>query len=149
MKVYDLQCSGGHSFEGWFDDLEDLENQIAGGMISCPSCGESSVRRIPSSFAIKGKRSEINQEAAAQMLGKAFMNYLNKNFEDVGPQFAKEALKIHYGASEARDIRGVSTPAEEKMLQDEGVNFFKVGQAAPPALPERQSGGGGKEEDDD
>ena len=49
----------------------------------------------------------------------------------MGPQFAKEALKIHYGASEARNIRGVSTSEEEKMLQEEGVDFFKVGTPQP------------------
>jgi len=61
-----------------------------------------------------------------------------ENFEDVGPQFAKEALKIHYGASEARNIRGVSTAEEEKMLKEEGVDFFKVG--APLAAPAESNG---------
>jgi hypothetical protein len=147
MKVFDLQCTGGHNFEGWFDDLEDLENQIAQGMLSCPVCGVDSIRRIPSSFAIKGKRPELNQEAAGKLLGRAFMNYLENNFEDVGPQFAQEALKIHYGASEARDIRGVSTPEEEKMLQKEGVNFFKFNTGPPK--PKTQISGGTKDEDED
>jgi hypothetical protein len=135
MKVYDLQCAAGHNFEGWFDDLAELEQQIEQGMISCPACGLEDVRRIPSSFAIKGKRSEVNPQAAANMVGKAFMRYLHENFDDVGPQFAKEALKIHYGVSEPRDIRGVSTPDEEKMLADEGIDFFKVGPAKPEPNP--------------
>jgi hypothetical protein len=35
-------------------------------------------------------------------------------------------LKIHYGVTEARNIRGVSTQEEEKTLKEEGVRFFKV-----------------------
>ena len=129
MKVYDLQCAAGHRFEGWFDDLKELEKQISRGLLTCPVCSEASVKRIPSSFAIAKKTKDSEHEKAARAMGKAMMRYLRDNFDDVGPQFAKEALKIHYGAEKPRNIRGVSTPDEEKMLQKEGVSFFKVGPA--------------------
>jgi len=51
---------------------------------------------------------------------------VQKNFDDVGCNFAQEALKIHYGAVEPRNIRGVSTKEEEKTLKEEGIEFFKV-----------------------
>lgn len=128
MLVYDLCCTQGHEFEGWFDSLEDLEQQIARGQVSCPVCGEAGVRRVPSSFAIAKKGAGLaDQEVAARMLGKALTRYFKENFDDVGPKFASEALKIHYGVREARNIRGVSTPQEEQMLQEEGVRFFKFG----------------------
>ena len=44
----------------------------------------------------------------------------------------KEALKIHYGATEPRNIRGVSTPAEEEILKEEGIEFFKIPTTLPP-----------------
>jgi len=44
----------------------------------------------------------------------------------VGHNFAKEALKIHYGLAEEREIRGVATEAEEELLRTEGVSFVKV-----------------------
>jgi hypothetical protein len=69
------------------------------------------------------------------MLSQALKRHIKEDFEDVGPQFATEALKIHYGASEARNIRGVSTPDEEEMLRSEGVNFFKVGEPEPVPPP--------------
>jgi hypothetical protein len=59
-------------------------------------------------------------------LGKKIVEYVEKNFDDVGCEFTKEALKIHYGASEPRNIRGVSTDEEEKTLKEEGIEFFKV-----------------------
>ncbi|KIX11644.1 DUF1178 family protein [Dethiosulfatarculus sandiegensis] len=133
MVVFDLQCTAGHSFEGWFENLEDLEDQVSRGMVVCPVCGDDCVRRVPSSFGIakSHKTDGFNQEEAARMLSQALKRHIKEDFEDVGSQFANEALKIHYGASESRNIRGVSTPAEEEMLRSEGVNFFKVAEAAP------------------
>lgn len=131
MIVFDLQCDQEHSFEGWFEDLKDLQRQIKKGLVSCPVCGSAQVRRVPSSFGIAKAGGSIDQEKAAQLLGQSLKRYFVENFEDVGPQFAKEALKIHYGASEARNIRGVSTAEEEKVLKEEGVEFFKVGPPEP------------------
>ncbi|MCB2225122.1 MAG: DUF1178 family protein [Desulfarculaceae bacterium] len=132
MIVFDLQCDQGHAFEGWFDDLKDLEKQLKKKLVACPVCGSEAVKRVPSAFAISKGRSQADHEKAAKMLGRSLQRYFQENFEDVGPQFAKEALKIHYGVSESRNIRGVSTSEEEKMLQEEGVDFFKVGTEAPP-----------------
>lgn len=140
MVVYDLECSAGHRFEGWFDDPKDLKSQIKKGLLQCPVCGDAQVRQLPSGFSISRRRQQTDQEQAARMLGQALKRYLQENFEDVGPHFAKEALKMHYGVSEPRNIRGVSTAEEEKVLKDEGVNFFKI----VPA-PSLQTGG---EEDD-
>jgi len=57
---------------------------------------------------------------------KKFYEYIEKNFEEVGPDFAKEALKMHYGVTEKRNIRGTSTEDEEKLLREEGVEFHKI-----------------------
>jgi hypothetical protein len=133
MIVYDLQCVQGHAFEGWFEGLDDLENQLQAKLITCPVCGLSRVARVPSGFGIAKKRSEPDHEMAANLLGRAVQRYLRENFDDVGAGFAKEALKIHYGVTEARNIRGVSTPQEEEVLKSEGVSFFKVDERPDPA----------------
>jgi hypothetical protein len=62
----------------------------------------------------------------AQIVARAVTDYMKKNFENVGSDFTKEALKIHYGVCEPRNIRGVSTPAEEETLRKEGVEFYKL-----------------------
>ena len=46
------------------------------------------------------------------------------NTEDVGPQFAEEARKIHYGEREERNIRGQATPEETEALRDEGIDVM-------------------------
>jgi hypothetical protein len=44
----------------------------------------------------------------------------------VGTDFYKEALKIHYGEAEKKNIKGTATTEEEVILKEEGVHFFKV-----------------------
>jgi len=50
----------------------------------------------------------------------------------VGCKFTTEALKMHYGVSELKNIRGTSTEKEEKILKDEGINFFKIPMPTDP-----------------
>ena len=135
MIAYDLQCANGHSFEGWFEDAQAYEAQEKKGLIACPVCNDTSIYRIPSTFAIKSSPSVKDfseQQADLENISKKIVNFVEKNFDDVGCNFAKEALKMHYGVSEARNIRGFSTKEEEKTLTKEGVQFFKVPMPIPP-----------------
>jgi len=129
MIAYDLQCINGHSFEGWFEDGKAYEEQKENGFISCPICESTSIARIPSTFAIKSSASLkdfSNQQEDLANINQKIVDFIEKNFDDVGSDFTKEALKMHYGASDPRNIRGVSTKEEEKTLKEEDVQFFKV-----------------------
>jgi len=46
MIVFDLECSQGHVFEGWFDSLEAFEEQNAKQMIICPYCNDTDIRKV-------------------------------------------------------------------------------------------------------
>jgi hypothetical protein len=133
MIALDLECTQGHRFEGWFDDLAAFETQQKKALIACPVCNSSAVCRIPSTFAIKASPPPpANRPARAKLaldaglVHRKIVDFINKNFDDVGADFSKEALKIHYGATEPRNIRGVSSGEEEKTLEKEGVSFFKI-----------------------
>ncbi|MCP4349180.1 MAG: DUF1178 family protein [Desulfobacterales bacterium] len=130
MIVFDLQCNNGHAFEGWFDDGQSYEEQKEKSLIACPVCNDTSVIRVPSAFAIKSSsrvpEKICTHEAKIAEIGKKIADFVDKNFDDVGCDFAKEALKIHYGVSEPRNIKGVSTDQEEKTLKEEGIEFFKL-----------------------
>ncbi len=136
MIAYDLQCANGHAFEGWFEDREAYLDQQKKELISCPMCNDTSVSIIPSTFAIKSsqplrpKKAPAKDDTLTQM-SKELIDFVEKNFDDVGCEFAKEALKIHYGVTEPRNIRGVSTKEEEKVLKKEGIQFFKIPMPAP------------------
>ena len=135
MIAYDLQCVNGHAFEGWFEDSEAYQAQKKKKLIACPACDTTQVSRIPSTFAIKSSpipKKESLEEENLKKVGKEIVDFVEKNFDDVGCDFAKEALKIHYGVEEPRNIRGVSTKEEEKMLKEEGIDFLKIPMPAPP-----------------
>jgi hypothetical protein len=137
MIAYDLQCTQGHTFEGWFEDRKAYLDQQKKGLIACPVCNSTSVDIVPSTFAIKsGPSANLKdlsaEKAQLEKIGKEAIEFVEKNFDDVGADFAKEALKIHYGASEPRNIRGVSTKEEEKTLKEEGIEFFKIPMPARP-----------------
>jgi hypothetical protein len=135
MIAYDLQCVNGHAFEGWFEDSDTYQTQKKKELIACPICNDPRVSRIPSTFAIKSseipKKASL-EEANLKKVGKEIVDFVEKNFDNVGCDFAKEALKIHYGVEEPRNIRGVSTKEEEKMLKEEGIDFVKIPMPAPP-----------------
>ena len=138
MIAFDLECVRGHRFEGWFDSLDAYEDQREKRMINCPYCDGADVRRIMSPVAIKRSGNEMPAKGDKETidytkLAKEIVHYLQKNFEDVGHNFAGEALKIHYGAAEKRNIRGSATDDEEKMLKEEGVEFLKL---PVPKIPE-------------
>jgi hypothetical protein len=45
MKVLDLQCRLGHSFEGWFGSQDDYDAQRERGLVTCPVCNDSEITK--------------------------------------------------------------------------------------------------------
>ncbi|WDP91107.1 MAG: DUF1178 family protein [Desulfobacter sp.] len=137
MIVFDLECINGHTFEGWFDDRADLDRQQEEGLLQCPVCETFSVVPKLSPVAVRTSSStpslppsthqamQATQEAVAEFTDRV-ADFVEKNFENVGSSFAKEALQMHYGAKEHRNIRGTTTKEEEKALAKEGVQVLKV-----------------------
>ncbi len=138
MIVYELTCDCGYTFEGWFQDRHDFEKQHAAAFLVCPDCGGNRIRKILSPIRFQSasqvpaeKTSEVHSTEVEQLAEvtkalETLQNFVEKNFEDVGTDLAKESLKIHYGVSEPRNIRGVTTAAEEKELQKEGIELLKI-----------------------
>ena len=131
MIVFDLECSGGHRFEGWFNNTASFEEQVERNLVACPACGDSRIKRVLSPVTTCGFRSGPEKEAESpsidyRKLAVEIVEYINKRFEDVGPEFTKEALKMHYGVTEKKNIRGSATEEEEKTLRQEKIEFFKI-----------------------
>jgi hypothetical protein len=138
MIIFDLQCQNGHTFEGWFKDRKAFEKQRKEGLVVCPICNDTAVARIPATFAITGAAAAAPADKTRvdpKAVSRALIEYVDKNFDNVGSDFATEALKIHYGVNEPRNIRGSSTASEEETLRREGVEFFKFPLLTPPDDP--------------
>ncbi len=129
MIVFDLECGHGHRFEGWFNNTASFEEQSFKKLVTCPICSDTQVRRVLSPVATKTARPESEKtpdQIDYRRLAKEIVDYVNTHFEDVGSNFAKEALKMQYGVSEKKNIKGSATADEEKMLRDEKIDFFKL-----------------------
>ncbi len=154
MKVFNLQCTAQHQFEGWFGSEEDYVSQQARGLLECPLCGDKAVHRLPSAPRLNlgaGEPPAATVPAASgpvpqpsllpagemQALQAAYLQFARRvveQTEDVGERFVEEARKIHYGEREERGIRGKASPEQTRELLEEGIAVL------PLPLPEGFNG---------
>jgi hypothetical protein len=149
MIVFDLLCGEGHRFEGWFGSANDFASQSDRNLLSCPSCGSASVKRIPSATranlgapepkapkpsSTPPKTPDMEGKdpfAIAQMLYSRMLDELLTKSEDVGKEFPSEARKIFYKEAPTRAIRGQATSEEHQDMVDEGIPVARL--PIPPA----------------
>jgi hypothetical protein len=144
MKVLNLQCAGMHTFEGWFGSEEDYQSQRERGLVACPMCANTEVRKLPSAPRLNLGAAEPRQSkpvaqdespAAAGTEAPSAKVPANPTAEAVGQNFAEEARKIHYGESEERNIRGQASVEETQDLLEEGIEVL------PLPVPDALKGG--------
>ena len=140
MKVYNLKCQFGHTFEGWFRSNDEFLVQSDKGILSCPVCDDNVVTRLPSAAHIQAQKTSTSfglKESSNTAKNSVFQSEVNRkllevakhileNAENVGSQFAKEARKIHRKEAEERSIYGTVTTEESKELRDEGIEIFSI-----------------------
>ncbi len=142
MIVFNLGCSHGHSFEGWFASAADYETQHSRGLVACPLCGDVHVEKGLSAPRLNLGHAET--EDASRTSGSAersqqhaylgshhqvlqqFKAFLLANTDNVGPAFAETARRIHYGEEAHRNIRGRVSVAEADELRDEGIDTMQL-----------------------
>lgn len=149
MITFDLNCSQGHQFEGWFSSSADFEAQKANGMLLCPYCNDPVVRKalsvpnVPRKGNQRGSKisrvpaiqpdadvagsTDVGLDAPAivelmQKLARAQMEMLGKS-QWVGGHFAETARAIHYGEEQDRLIHGETSTDEAKALVEEGISL--------------------------
>jgi hypothetical protein len=73
MIHYQLECAKAHGFDGWFRDSAAFDAQAARGLVECPACGDTSVRRALMTPAVpkKGREPVAPTPAAAPATGIA------------------------------------------------------------------------------
>ena len=149
MIIYELACTKGHRFEGWFASADDFARQAASDMVRCPVCDDAGVARVPSAkvkvragrkkAAGARSRREAPADAVAQNAESvagfpaelvAKLREIVRNTENVGHRFPEEARKIHYEEAPARPIRGQASKEESEALLEEGIDFASL----PPFL---------------
>jgi hypothetical protein len=154
MKVLDLQCSRQHVFEGWFASEADFTHQVSSGLLTCPLCNDNAVIKMLSAPRLNlgaakpaepektlgseaSPVSEVISPSVEHELQAAWLKVARRimaETDDVGPKFAEEARKIHYGEVPERGIRGRATPEQTQALIEEGIAVLPM--VLPEALKE-------------
>jgi hypothetical protein len=119
MIVFDLLCSGGHRFEGWFASSADHEAQAARGLIACPLCDDRSVTRAVTAAAVPAKSNRrVDADPVAQLL--AMQRALEAESTWVGDDFAAQARTLHAEGAQ-RAIHGRTSADEARALVEDGI----------------------------
>jgi hypothetical protein len=141
MIVFELACTQGHRFEGWFASGEEFARQSNAKLVRCPVCEDAGVVRLPSAKVRVGAASTNHEPAvtnaaapaAAQDVTAGFpaeliskLREVVRNTENVGRRFPEEARKIHYEEAPARPIRGQASKEESAALEEEGIEFSSL-----------------------
>lgn len=137
MIVFDLKCGKDHVFEAWFRDNATFETQCNDRKIECPVCGDTKIEKAPmapniaiSSTARGGMSDKAAEDTvtAAKFIStcRALREEIEKNSDYVGPRFAEEARRIHYGESNKRSIYGEASGRDAQELHEEGVPITAI-----------------------
>src|SRR6266545_7163170 len=65
MIIFDLACTQGHRFEGWFASAGDFARQAEGALVRCPICDDAGVVRVPSARVRVGRGATRAETASA------------------------------------------------------------------------------------
>ena len=129
MIVFNLNCSDcSFAFEGWFENSKDYNKQIKQGLVCCPACNSTQIKKglMAPNVAKKSntKISKRNKSIASNV--KKLKKIIEKDFEYVGDKFTEEAKKIKYGETKERAIYGEASIEQTKELMDEDIDVLPL-----------------------
>lgn len=141
MIVFDLCCAAGdHRFEAWFASSDSFADQQTRGLIACPVCGDSDVKKAVMAPRIGAKSNQLTVKAPskpdnAATAGEASPEQVRKlmgaiaaqqaemlpHSRWVGRDFADAARAMHEGRVPDDLIHGQASPQEAQALRDDGI----------------------------
>ncbi|MFC3125930.1 DUF1178 family protein [Pseudoroseomonas globiformis] len=146
MIHYHLLCEQDHQFDGWYKDSAAFDKLVKAGLVDCPVCSSSKVRRALMSPAIGKGRDNASPEPPpnragsdtaqplaagpmpAQMVAllQKMRAEVEKSCDYVGNSFADEARRMHRGEREPRGIYGEASDSDAEALKDEGIDVARL-----------------------
>lgn len=140
MIRYDLKCSKGHDFDGWFQSVEAYDRLKKAGHVTCTICGAADVDKRIMAPAVRPARSVAEKPKLKEPqndVEAAFAELraqIEANSEYVGLNFAAEARAMHEGKIDERAIYGEAKPEEAKALLEDGIPVAPL-----PFMPKRHA----------
>jgi len=138
---YSLICDAKHSFDAWFKSSDAYDEQAGRGILICPVCNSSRVEKAVMAPAVartdQGRVPlSANHPERAKMIAalRAMREKVTAEADYVGPRFAEEARKMHWGEADPHAIYGEATQEEAAALVEDGIEFLPL-----PALPDEHN----------
>jgi hypothetical protein len=154
MIHYALRCGDGHEFDGWFRSSVSFDQQATAGLLDCPVCANTTIRRAlmapriaagaaaskpppadtakdtpPQTGAAPPAPAETPPAPLPDGVRAALQRIraeVEKNCEYVGPQFAKEVRRMAEKTVPPRPVYGEATPAEAEALAEDGIDVTRI-----------------------
>jgi len=130
MIKYNLVCKCGKNFESWFSTSKEFDSLKNKKLINCIYCGSVSIKKSVMAPNLSSKSNKIFKKSKEEKnLKKQLINirnYIEKNCENVGENFTREARSIHYDKKTSKGIYGKATPEETSELLEEGIEVSTI-----------------------
>jgi len=142
MIKYSLNCGDcTNNFEGWFPSSKGFAQQKKDGHLLCPFCDSGNVdkaimspnltkkstqkKTVASTNSVDYSSNDIMMAGQAKSVLRRMSKYVEKNFENVGKKFYKEAKKAAKGQ---RNDKFYGTPSDKEVnkMLEEGIDLFHV-----------------------
>jgi len=129
MIKYRLICKDCEiTFDSWFSSSKEYERLKKKKFVNCHICNSLSVEKTlmsPSVFMSKNDSKTDSQIKKYKKITKVILKYqefIKKNFNNVGENFAYEARSLHYkNKKNLKGIYGTTTKEDLKELKEEGI----------------------------
>jgi len=129
MIKYRLICKDCETiFDSWFSSSKEYERLKKKNFVNCHICNSLSVEKTlmsPNVFMSKNVpkiNSQIKKYTKTKKVILDYQQFIKKNFDYVGENFAYEARSLHYKNKKAsKGIYGTTTKEDLKELKEEGI----------------------------
>ena len=129
MIKYRLICNDCETtFDSWFSSSKEYERLKKKDFLNCHICNSLNVEKTlmsPNVFMSKNNSRNIHQIKKYKETKETILKYqefIKKNFDYVGENFAYEARSLHYkNKKSSKGIYGTSTKEDLKELREEGI----------------------------
>ena len=134
MIIYKLICKDCEiSFDSWFSSSREYEKLRKKKFLNCHACNSLNVQKTlmsPSIFRSKNNNKIDNQDLKDKKIKKTileYQNFIKKNFDNVGENFAYEARSVHYKDKKvSRGFYGTASNVDLNELNEEGIDVEMI-----------------------
>ena len=135
MIQYNLKCECGKIFDSWFSSSLEFDLLSKKNLLKCIYCNSSAVSKSVMAPNLTNKsnnnksnkvskKTKLEKDITTQL--KHIRKYIEKNCENVGKNFSREARNIHYDKKFSKGIYGKATPEEASELIEEGIDVATI-----------------------